>query len=61
MIHLIKGSGSINETNHFAIASFIDGTHKSVEGVQFPFYHFVRDSSAIDLPFGGRSMSDLEN
>ncbi|QKX62773.1 uncharacterized protein TRUGW13939_09938 [Talaromyces rugulosus] len=41
MIHPISGSGSINETNHFAIASFIDGTHKTVEDVRFPFYHFV--------------------
>jgi nucleoside-diphosphate-sugar epimerase len=41
MIHPISGPGSINETNHFAIASFIDGTHKSVEDVRFPFYHFV--------------------
>lgn len=42
MIHPISGPSSINETNHFAIASFIDGTHKTVEDVRFPFYHFVR-------------------
>ncbi|KAI2899864.1 hypothetical protein CBS63078_7116 [Aspergillus niger] len=41
MIHPIHGPKSINETNHFAIASFIDGTHKRIEGVTFPFYHFV--------------------
>lgn len=41
MIHPISGPSSINETNHFAIASFIDGTHKTVEDVRFPFYHFV--------------------
>lgn len=41
MIHPIHGPKSINETNHFAIASFIDGTHKQVDGVTFPFYHFV--------------------
>merc|ERR1712187_247545 len=41
MIHPISGPSSINETNHFAIASFIDGTHKQIEGVTFPFYHFV--------------------
>lgn len=41
MIHYIDGPKSINETNHFAIASFIDGTHKEIEGVTFPFYHSV--------------------
>jgi hypothetical protein len=41
MIHPISGAKSINETNHFAIASFIDGTHQQIEGVTFPFYHFV--------------------
>lgn len=41
MIHPLHGPKSINETNHFAIASFIDGSHKQIEGVTFPFYHFV--------------------
>lgn len=41
MIHPISGPKSINETNHFAIASFVDGTHPKIEGVTFPFYHFV--------------------
>ncbi|KAJ5665659.1 NAD dependent epimerase/dehydratase [Penicillium maclennaniae] len=41
MIHPISGPKSINQTNQFAIASFIDGTHKQIEGVTFPFYHFV--------------------
>lgn len=43
MIHPVsgKGKGAINETNHFAIASFIDGTNSNVEDVRFPFYHFV--------------------
>lgn len=41
MIHPVSGKGSINETNHFAIASFIDGTNPKVEDVRFPFYHFV--------------------
>ncbi|EAW09047.1 NAD dependent epimerase/dehydratase [Aspergillus clavatus NRRL 1] len=41
MAHPISGPGSINETNHFAIASFIDGTHTTVEDVRFPFWHFV--------------------
>ncbi|PWY84407.1 NAD dependent epimerase/dehydratase [Aspergillus eucalypticola CBS 122712] len=41
MIHPISGEGSINESNYFAIASFIDGTHARIEDVQFPYYHFV--------------------
>lgn len=41
MIHYLAGPRSINQTNHFAIASFIDGTHKDVDSVTFPFYHFV--------------------
>lgn len=41
MAHPISGPKSINQTNHFAIASFIDGTHKEIDGVTFPFYHFV--------------------
>ncbi|PLB48715.1 NAD dependent epimerase/dehydratase [Aspergillus steynii IBT 23096] len=41
MLHPISGPKSINETNQFAIGSFIDGTHKQIEGVAFPFYHFV--------------------
>ncbi|KAK1770069.1 NAD dependent epimerase dehydratase [Phialemonium atrogriseum] len=41
MIHPVSGPKSINETNQFAIASFIDGTHPTIEGVTFPFYHFV--------------------
>lgn len=41
MTQPISGPKSINETNHFAIASFIDGTHNDIDGVTFPFYHFV--------------------
>lgn len=51
MIHPISGPNSINETNHFAIASFIDGTHKQIEGVMFPFYHFVSSSATPYLTF----------
>ncbi len=41
MIQPLSGPKSINETNQFAIHSFLDGTHKQIEGVTFPFYHFV--------------------
>ncbi|KAJ5812215.1 NAD dependent epimerase/dehydratase [Penicillium riverlandense] len=40
MIHPIEGPKSINETNQFAIASFIDGTYKEIQGLTFPFYFF---------------------
>lgn len=41
MIHPVVGPKSVNESNRFAIYSFMDGTHKTVEPVRFPFYHFV--------------------
>ncbi|KAI9934613.1 hypothetical protein ASPWEDRAFT_71380 [Aspergillus wentii DTO 134E9] len=41
MLHPISSPKSVNETNQFAIKSFIDGTYKQIEGVQFPFFHFV--------------------
>lgn len=50
MIHPIEGPKSINETNQFAIASFIDGTHKEIQGVTFPFYHFVSFPSSASKP-----------
>lgn len=50
MIHPINGPKSINETNQFAIASFIDGTHKQIDGVTFPFYHFVSFNSYYLVP-----------
>ncbi|KAL5585591.1 hypothetical protein FOVSG1_014980 [Fusarium oxysporum f. sp. vasinfectum] len=41
MIHPMSGAKSVNETNRFAIYNFLDGTHQQIEGVEFPFYHFV--------------------
>lgn len=55
MIHPISGPKSINQTNQFAIASFIDGTHPQVEGVTFPFYHFV-SSTALIAPWFSPSL-----
>lgn len=49
MMHPISSPKSINETNNFAISSFIDGTHQQVEGVTFPFYHFVSSTVTLDL------------
>ena len=52
MLHPVPAPESVNETNRFAIYNFMNGTHKSIEGVSFPFYHFVRnlipDTSCID-------------
>ena len=42
MLHPIAGPKSINATNQFAVADFINGAHTKIEGVTFPFYHFVR-------------------
>lgn len=42
MIHPVSGPKSVNESNQLVIASFIDGTNKQIQGVTFPFYHFVR-------------------
>ncbi|POR35614.1 Putative uncharacterized oxidoreductase [Tolypocladium paradoxum] len=41
MLHPVPGPHSVNETNKFAIYSFLDGTHRAIEPVLFPFYHFV--------------------
>ncbi|KAI9851188.1 MAG: hypothetical protein M1838_004298 [Thelocarpon superellum] len=53
MLHPMPGPHSINETNRFAIYSFMDGTHKAIEPVVFPFYHFVRSPSCEHLIFEG--------
>ncbi|KND89016.1 putative uncharacterized oxidoreductase [Tolypocladium ophioglossoides CBS 100239] len=41
MLHPVPGPHFINETNKFAIYSFMDGTHRAIGPVLFPFYHFV--------------------
>ena len=41
MLHPVTSSRNINETNRFAIYNFIDGMHKDIESVRFPYYHFV--------------------
>lgn len=41
LIQPLKSNANVNETNEFAVYSFIDGTHKNVDDVRFPFYHFV--------------------
>jgi nucleoside-diphosphate-sugar epimerase len=41
MIQPILNPSSVNETNRFAVYNFFDGTYKQIEGLKFPFYHFV--------------------
>ncbi|KAB8274725.1 hypothetical protein BDV30DRAFT_248309 [Aspergillus minisclerotigenes] len=42
MTHPISDISSINATNYFVIAKFIDGIHKEeLKDMRFPFYHFV--------------------
>ena len=47
MPQYVSGPKAVNETNTFEVYNFLNGTHKSIEGLIFPFYHFVRvvDSS----------------
>lgn len=41
MLQPIKGPENVNETNSFAIYDFLNGKYKQIEGLFFPFYHFV--------------------
>lgn len=41
MIQPVDGPKHVNETNSFACYSFLNGTHKDIEKLRFPFYHFV--------------------
>jgi nucleoside-diphosphate-sugar epimerase len=42
MIQPVPKATSVNETNKFAVYNFFNGTYKGIEGLTFPFYHFVR-------------------
>jgi nucleoside-diphosphate-sugar epimerase len=41
MLQPVHGPKSVNETNNFAVYNFLNGTYKQIEGLTFPFYHFV--------------------
>lgn len=41
MIHPVSGPESINATNIYHVAGFLNGMHKTVEEVMFPLWHFV--------------------
>lgn len=42
IIHYVPNAKAVNETNNFAVYNFLNGTYKEIEGLTFPFYHFVR-------------------
>jgi hypothetical protein len=41
MFQNVPGPKNVNETNMFAVYNFLNGTYKSIDGLTFPFYHFV--------------------
>ena len=41
MLQPVHGPKNINETNGFAVYNFLNGTYQQIEGLTFPFYHFV--------------------
>jgi nucleoside-diphosphate-sugar epimerase len=50
------GPDSVNDTNEFAVYNFINGVYKQIDGLTFPFYHFV---SAHSLQVTGHE-NDIE-
>ena len=55
MLQPVHGPKKVNATNDFAVYSFLNGTYKQIEGLTFPFYHFVRlrmnwPASFLNLP-----------
>lgn len=41
MIQPVPGPENVNETNKFAVYNFLNGTYSQIQGLRFPFYHFV--------------------
>jgi nucleoside-diphosphate-sugar epimerase len=41
MLQPVHGPKNVNETNEFAVYNLFNGTYKQIEGLTFPFYHFV--------------------
>jgi nucleoside-diphosphate-sugar epimerase len=41
MLQPVRGPTSVNETNKFAMYNFMNGEYKQIDGLTFPFYHFV--------------------
>ena len=49
MIQPVPKPSSVNATTSFAVYSFFNGTNKKIEGVTFPFYHFVSKLKSCNL------------
>jgi nucleoside-diphosphate-sugar epimerase len=49
MIQPVPRPSSVNETNRFAVYDFLNGTYKTIDGLTFPFYHFVSFSMLFRL------------
>jgi len=41
ILHHCPSAASVNETNAFAVYNFLNGTYTQIDGLKFPFYHFV--------------------
>ncbi|KAI9728072.1 MAG: hypothetical protein M1834_007788 [Cirrosporium novae-zelandiae] len=41
MLQPVKSPKAVNETNMFAIYNFLNGKYTQIDGLKFPFYHFV--------------------
>jgi len=51
MLQPVHGPKNVNETNKFAVYNFLNGTYNQIEGLTFPYYHFVdvRDVSRAHI------------
>jgi len=51
MLQPVHGPKHVNETNKFAVYNFLNGTYNQIEGLTFPYYHFVdvRDVSRAHI------------
>ncbi|MCJ1390226.1 hypothetical protein MMC18_003084 [Xylographa bjoerkii] len=41
MLQPVSGPKAVNETNSFAVYNFMNGVYTQIEGLTFPYYHFV--------------------
>lgn len=51
MLHPVSGPKSINESNKFFVHNFMNGEYKQIDGLTFPFYHFVSGPLPVRLFF----------
>jgi hypothetical protein len=48
MLQLLAGPEQVSSTNVFPVYNFINGTYKDIEGLLFPAWYFVSQSSSND-------------